>query len=180
MSLSETLSVFCLQASPLLSCPALACPLLRSAARHRVAPVECDDHGLDKALHSWPFVPLWKSAPGSRDHRVRVASVYLPLACPVRQALPTPAPPHDCQQPHQPHTSLCCISFTVWIHATDDVQLKPNQKKMNTHTHINRMGLLSWFGKWKVFHVISYNGNNNLCTLEMKQLARNRIHSATS
>lgn len=53
-----------------LSCPALACPLLRSAARHRVAPVECDDHGLDKAPHSWPLVPLWKFATGSLDHRV--------------------------------------------------------------------------------------------------------------
>lgn len=94
-----TLSVFCLQASPLLSCSALGCPLLRSAERHRVAPVECDDHGLDKALHSWPLVPLWKFVPGSRDHRERVASVYLPLARTVRQALPTPALSHDCHTP---------------------------------------------------------------------------------
>ena len=39
--------------SPLFS-PALLC----SESTHTVAPVECDDHVLDKALHSCPRVPL--------------------------------------------------------------------------------------------------------------------------
>lgn len=42
------------------SSPGLAWPLLRSAARRRVASVECDDHDLDKAPHSWTPIPLWK------------------------------------------------------------------------------------------------------------------------
>lgn len=45
--------------SPLFS-PALLC----SESTHTVAPVECDDHVLDKALHSYPRVPrptpLWE------------------------------------------------------------------------------------------------------------------------
>lgn len=82
---------------PVLSCPGLACPLLRSAARHRVAPVECDDHGLDKAPHSWPLVPLWKFATGSLDHRVGGGQ--------------SPSTPR--QPPHQPHISICCISLSL-------------------------------------------------------------------
>lgn len=66
-----------------MSCHALFCPLLRSAAHHIVAPMECDDHGLDKALHSWPLVPLWKSATGSLDYRVRGGRSPSILACPV-------------------------------------------------------------------------------------------------
>lgn len=52
---------------PVLVRPSLARPLLRSTAHHTVAPVECDDQGLDKALLSRPTVALWKSAMESLD-----------------------------------------------------------------------------------------------------------------
>lgn len=102
------LSVLC---CPVLSCPALACPLLRSTECHTVAPVECDDHGLNKALHSWPLVPLWKFATGSLDHRVGDGYSPSTPCLPCQAHVGFPAPPHDSQPPHQPHTSVHCFSF---------------------------------------------------------------------
>lgn len=75
---------------PVLVRPSLARPLLRSTAHHTVAPVECDDQGLDKALHSRPTVALWKSATESLDLGGGGVSLESIHPSPPRHAGPQP------------------------------------------------------------------------------------------
>lgn len=69
------LQPLCVSELGFLSPPAPVCPLLHSPARCCVAPVECDDHGLDKAPHSRSPGPLWKFC-GGPSQRVEVVAPH--------------------------------------------------------------------------------------------------------
>lgn len=174
-------SVFPLQARPVVPWPALSSALLRATEWLQWNVMTTDwtkpcIHGRSShsgGLRLGALITEWG-----------VARVHPPLACPVRHALPSPAPPHECQHLHQPYTPLSAAFHFIFFHfhLMQMPQLKTRtviqQKCLGDVSRVCLADLIN--GKRSVWFYRKNDDHNHVCAFKSKQVAKNRSHSLTS
>ena len=178
-------SVFPLQARPVVPWPALSSALLRAT------------EWLQWNVMTTDWTKPCIHGPSSHSGGLRlgalitewgVARVHPPLACPVRHALPSPAPPHKCQHLHQLYTPPSAAFHFIFfisissIHVKDNVDATVKTQNASCSRSVSRVCLadlingkrLVWF-----YRKSDHNHHNHVCNFKTKQVAKNRSQSSS-